>query len=252
MFSIKNFTLFILVFFSTQIFAGDYILWQDDDLNIGTKKSMILDRVLSYNKSRGYAGIIPVCEVNNEFFLLFSQEASDDAIDQPEGTFCEFGGGVDAGETMKKALLRECYEESCRVYDFRNDEAYLDANASYCYNSWLLTAFLKVEYRKRQVFMEVREAESKKENNRCYYEKDDFIWVNVRYLLKALNNLKLQPDTHPMIRVQVLNDDGSMSLRHIFLRGIFAKTLMTSIPILAHYVYQKNMVDFPPSYSAKL
>lgn len=229
--------LFILLSLSFGIYshAGEHILWQDDAQNGQLPKSVMLDKVLNPHKSSGYAGLVPCSVIDNEHHMLFSREANNGSQDAPRGTYCEGGGAVDGGENMKDALLREGYEETSRVYDFRNQYDYLNENADFCYNDWLLVAFLKVDYQPTQIFMQALAAESHNIDNCCYQEKDDFIWVNTTHLRHSLNDPVVQDYKHSPITVSVLQDDGNHTEQDIILRGIFAKTLKSAMPILEKY-----------------
>lgn len=234
--------LFILISFSfgTQIHGGEHILWKDDAQNGRLHKSVMLEKVLHPHKASGYAGFVPCSVVKGDHYMLFSREANNGSIDAPLGTYCEGGGALDGGETMKDALLREGYEETSRVYDFRNQYDYLNENADFCYNDWLLVAFLKVDYKPKHIFMQALAAESVNIDNCCYQEKNDFIWVKTTHLLHSLNDLVVQNNNHASITVRVLQDDGKHAEQDIILRGIFAKTLKNSMPILEKYVLENT------------
>ncbi len=226
-----------LITASTISFAGDKILWQNDGHNIGTKKADVLNKVLSTNHNTGYAGIAPICEVNNKKYIMISSEANNgDAT----GTFCDSGGKVDMGETVGKAMLREFYEESSRVYDYRNKAIDLLKDSRICYRNSFATAFFEVDYKKRQEFLDARTREAKIKHNGCFHEKSDFLWVDIESLYDSLNTMDYSKGKHPSISVNVLNDDGTQTNKNIQLRDFFAKTLKNSKSILNKYINKKN------------
>jgi hypothetical protein len=220
------------------ITAQEGILWKDDIHNV-VKKDNILKRVLSQTEAMGYSEILPVAiGPDGRQYVLFSREGSNG---KATGTYCGCGGKVDPRETMEQGSLREFYEESARVYDWRNRTGFLKNEARIYYAGNLMTAFAPAEYKKRQVFMDAIAAEKQKgqQAKKHFLEKDDYQWVSVDSLLWAVNKLKWgQTD----VTVQVLNDNGTLTDMHIRLRNFFAKTLKNSTGILKKFATPNNPI----------
>lgn len=254
MINLKKLCFLAVMSVSTASYSGDKILWQDDAHNGATPKSLIFNQVLSQDKNRGYSGALPIANVNGKNYVLLSQEGNNG---KATGTYCDFGGKVDAKETRWEALLREFYEESSRVYDFRGQADDAKTKVRACHGGELLTAFFDVEYKKRQVFLDALAVEKKIPHNKCFHEKSDFIWVDINHLFKTLMSNKIGPD-NAKINVQVLDDDGKISPKTIVLRNFFATTLSNSAPILKKYLTKdgpvadvKPIVDVKPIIDVK-
>jgi len=202
-----------------------------------TPKSPTIEKEKVFQaRNGGSAGVLPYFrdEKTNKTYFLFSRERGG----PDKGTYADFGGGVDYDkkkhcyQSILDAAIRECYEESCKLYNFlgQSSQEFLKKNSHFYYNEHNLKgllAFTPVTYKKSQQFLSQLKHLDKIKYDGHFREKNDFLWVEANSLMAQLNK---SPKGH--VTINVLQDNGKNISKSIQIRPYIANRLLKSQEIL--------------------
>jgi hypothetical protein len=146
------------------------------------------EKVAEYSKRPMGAGVLPIAFHKGQVYFLFSREYI--GSDDDGGTYSDFGGSTEGGESYKQTAIREAYEESDGVLGtpakikslIKND--LVDIITLNRYRTYVVemkyNAKLPAKFRKR--FLDVKKKNPEKIARDGLYEKDMLNWVNQRDL----------------------------------------------------------------------
>lgn len=249
--------LFMGITLATASLAGEQVVLKND--NVSTKNK-VLDKVLVKKEEKdasGYAGIFPISSYQGKYYILFTQEGlSGKNFQNKKGkthTYCDCGGRIEPGQSLKEASLRELYEETSRVYDFQKQSDKFARDCSFYYDgAKRFTGFCEVPFFARPAFLnafkdarkEYDKPGADKDELRCFCEKTDALWIDIKDLNQAIRNT---PDRNGNvdIKVTVLDDNNQVKTQDMLLRKEFLPILKKSERILLQYVNQNQPVQIP-------
>jgi len=144
------------------------------------------------------AGILPVAVYKNKIYFLFGKENKHN--DTPG--WCDFGGGMERGETVLETSLREVEEETCGFISKQEILSSMEAHGSLTFRiKGYTTTLVLIPYDKKMPeYFNKNHAIIEKYHPKLksvLFEKDEMKWVS----WEELGRLPVRSFYHAMIQI---------------------------------------------------
>lgn len=175
------------------------------------------------------AGVLPYCIHKKEVFFLISKEA----YGPEQGTWCDFGGARDLGETALQTAVRECWEESRGILGDQNTIQKKILKQEVFMGEYYPMFLMKVN---RLEDIDIKGFKHRVFKQFSHMEKNEIAWVKASHVFEAIHNRSNKILVNGSY--EILRDCFAQTIANQLKTGNFNQALFSEEKLLSFFTFK--------------